>query len=274
MTGPRGEDPRPLPGVRWLLGTAIGQAVGVTAQRTRRRVVILAPMPLEMTAIVTAFALSRPSEADDAPWSGQLGDSDVTAFHIGMGPPLTRVAATRVLDAADAASAPVDHMMIAGICGGLDPDLPVGTLLNPEVLVDHSSGATYRHNPPGGQPLAGKLVTTEGVNLDPELTETFRADGCLGVDMESATVAEVCERRGVAYSVYRCIGDRPFDGLLDERVLKVTNPDGSGNMAELERLLASEPDLAAKLEQLSRDTTMAARLAAEAAVQGCLALDG
>ena len=31
--------------------------------------------------------------------------------------------------------------------------------------------------------------------------------------------------------------------------------------------------MAAKLEQLSRDTTLAARLAAEAAVRGCLALD-
>ena len=44
-------------------------------------------------------------------------------------------------------------------------------------------------------------------------------------------------------------------------------------MAEIKRLIADEPELAAKLERLSRDTTLAARLAAEAAVRGCLALD-
>jgi hypothetical protein len=44
-------------------------------------------------------------------------------------------------------------------------------------------------------------------------------------------------------------------------------------MADFERLIAADPDLAAKLEQLGRDATLAARLAAEAAVRGCIALD-
>ena len=94
-----------------------------------------------------------------------------------------------------------------------------------------------------------------------------------GVDMESSAVAEVCESRGCPWSVYRCIGDRFFDGLLDERIVALTNPDGSGNTAEIARLLAAEPELAVNLERLSDDTTLAARLAAEAAVRGCLALD-
>jgi hypothetical protein len=38
-------------------------------------------------------------------------------------------------------------------------------------------------------------------------------------------------------------------------------------------MLAEDPDLAKRLEQLSNDVTNAARLAAEAAVRGCLALD-
>ena len=42
--------------------------------------------------------------------------------------------------------------MIAGICGGLDPDLPVGALVNPEIVIDHTSGAAYRHTPPGTRP--------------------------------------------------------------------------------------------------------------------------
>jgi hypothetical protein len=163
--------------------------------------------------------------------------------------------------------------MVAGICGGLDPELPVGTLINAEYIIDATSGTEYRHTPPGDEPLAGKIITTEGVSLDIELSKAFRARGCLGVDMENSAVAEVCEANDCPWSVYRCIGDRWFDGLLDQRVIDVTNPDGSGNQDALGRLLAAEPDMADKLRQLSRDTTLAARLAAEAAVRGCLALD-
>ena len=241
----------------------------MTADPGTRRVVILAPMPLEMHAIVTAFGLAPTSDAKGAPWTGRVGGSEVTAIHIGMGPPLTRAATSRLFD--DGAP---DHVMIAGICGGLDPDLEVGTLLNPEILVSHSTGATYRHRPPGTEPLAGKLVTTEDVTFDVDLSNRLFADGCLGVDMESAAVAEVCEARGCPWSVYRCIGDRHFDGLLDPRIVALTNPDGSGNSAEIQRLVATEPELRAKLERLSKDSATAARRAAEAAVRGCLALDG
>ena len=245
----------------------------MSADSAARRVVVLAPMPLEMNAIVTAFGLRPTGSGPDAPWTGRVGGSDVTAIHIGMGPPLTRAATTRLLDPTGAGGPPVDHVMIAGICGGLDPDLPVGTLINPETLVLHATGATYRHTPPGGAPLAGTLITTEEVTLDVARSERFFEQGCIAVDMESAAVAEVCEARGCPWSVYRCIGDRHFDGLLDPRLVALTNPDGSGDEAAIKRLIAEEPDVAAKLERLSKDTANAARLAAEAAVRGCLALD-
>lgn len=233
-----------------------------------RSVVVLAPMPLEMHAIVTAFGLSPFRDTEPAPSTGRVGDSDVTAIHIGMGPPATRAALTKLLDS----GAPVDHVMIAGICGGLDPDLAVGTLINPETVVDHASGATFRHTPPGTVRTAGKLVTTEGVSLDKSLSHRFFEEGFVGVDMETSAVAEVCEARDVPWSVYRCIGDRHFDGLLDERVVALTNPDGSGRTDEITALLAREPEIAKKLARLSRDASNAARLAAEAAVRGCLAL--
>jgi nucleoside phosphorylase len=239
----------------------------------RRHVVILAPMPLEMDAIVTAFGLTPVSQEPDARSTGRVGNSNVTAIHIGMGPPLTRIATSRLFDESLPDYVPVAHVMIAGICGGLDPLVPVGTLINPEIVVDHSSGASYSHRPPGGTPVAGKLVTTEGVTLDPELCQRFLQDGCIAVDMETSAVAEVCEAHGCPWSVYRCIGDRPVDGLVDERVLALTNPDGSGNLDELARFIAEDPDFAATLERLANDTTKAARLAAEAAVGGCLALD-
>ena len=236
------------------------------------RVIVLAPMPMEMDAIVTAFGLTR--IGDDRPMTatGRVGDADVTAVHIGMGPPLTRAALTRIFDDAASEGRVIDHVMIAGICGGFDPALAVGTMINPEVVIDHTSGLSYSHLPPGDAPTNGKLVTTEGVSFDADLSNRFFAAGFVGVDMETSAVAEVCEARGCAWSVYRCISDRHFDGLLDERIVAMTNPDGSGDVVEIRKLIEAEPELGAKLAQLTRDTTLAARLAAEAAVRGCLAL--
>ena len=236
------------------------------------RVLVLAPMPLELEAIVTAFGLTRSGGSDDSPLIGRGGDHDVTAIHIGMGPPLTRAALSRVFDATRPDHAAFDHVMIAGICGGLDPNLTVGTLINPEIVIEHTTGATYVHTPPGSEPRVGALITTEGVSLDAEQSLRFFEDGCIGVDMETAAVAEVCEANGCRWSVYRCISDRHFDGLLDDRVIKLANPDGSGNRDAFERLLAEDPSILPKLEQLGRDSALAARLAAEAAVRGCLAL--
>ncbi len=236
-------------------------------------VVVLAPMPLEMDAIVAAFGLR--TEPGEPVWAtGDLGPISVSALHIGMGPPATRAAVARVLDEGLPGRPPVDHVMIAGICGGLDPDVEVGTIINPEILVDHTSGSSFSHQPPGDAPRSGKLLTTEGVSLDPDLTRQFFEDGFVAVDMESAAVAQVCEPRGHPWSVYRCIGDRPFDGLLDERIVALTNPDGSGRHDEITELLRREPELRAKLEQLAHDSARAARLAAEAAVRGCRALAG
>lgn len=237
-----------------------------------RNVVVLAPMPLEMDAVVGAFGLA-PSGNDPRECAGRIGGSAVRAVHIGMGPPATRAALTRLLGSARPEPDAVDHVMIAGICGGLDPGIPVGSLVNPEWVVDHATGFIYRHRPPGGAPQAGKLVTTEEATLDPELSRRFLEEGCVAVDMETSAVAEVCEELGVPWSAYRCIGDRIVDGLLDERVLAMANPDGSGNPEQVRRLLDEDPGLAGRLEQLAGDASRAARRAAAAAVLGCRALD-
>lgn len=119
----------------------------------------------------------------------------------------------------------------------------------------------------------GKLITTDEATLDHNQSRQFFEEGYLGVDMESSAVAETCEAHGCPWSVYRCIGDRYFDGLLDERILAATNQDGSGNPAEIKRLLDVDPELVTKLQRLARETTEAAHLAAEAARRGCLTLE-
>jgi hypothetical protein len=109
------------------------------------------------------------------------------------------------------------------------------------------------------------LITTEAATLNHDQSRRFFDAGCVAVDMETSAVAEVCGGRGVPWSVYRCIGDRYFDGLLDERVLALANPDGSGDLSALPAMLAADPGLGDRLGQLAHDATLAAGRAAASA---------
>ncbi len=191
-----------------------------------------------------------------------------------MGPERARAATHRVLDRAESGGRPVGHVLVVGVCGGLDPDLPVGTLLRPEVVVDHATGARYRHDPPGGGPTSGGIVTTVDVAFDDDLSRALAAQGFTGVDMESAAVAGACEARGCRWSVHRCISDRYVDRLLDPRIVALTDGDGTVDVDAVVRLLADEPELGPRLQRLARDAEAAARTAAEDALAACRALDG
>ena len=245
---------------------------GTSGGSVRRHVVVLAPLPVELDAVVAAFGLDA-GAGDDGRWSGRCGGSAVTAFRAGMGPAAARATTARLFDEAPAGTGPVDHVMVVGICGGLDPALEVGTVLTPELVVDLASGTTYRHRPPGDTPTSGSVVTTEHVSFDDDLSRRLAADGALGVDMESSAVAEVCEARGCQWSVHRCISDRYVDGLLDPRVVALIDDDGAIDLEALTRLLAEDPGLSPRLERLANDTALATRRAAEDAVRACLTFD-
>ena len=136
------------------VATYVGHAGAMPDDSPARNVVVLAPMPLEMHAIVKAFGV-QPTTSDQLdPWRGRLGRSEVKVVHIGMGPPLTRAALQRLFDESTRGGDPIDHVMNAGICGGLDPAIDVGTIINPEIIVDNASGTEFRHRPPTDEPRA------------------------------------------------------------------------------------------------------------------------
>jgi hypothetical protein len=240
---------------------------------TRHHVAVLAPLPLELDAVVSAFGLASDG-GDPALWTGSCGGSTVWARRIGMGPAAAREATARVFDDPPLPGGTPDHVMVVGISGGLDPDLAIGSMLNPEVVIDLASGARFAHHPPGGTPRSGSIATVEKITFDPELSRALAADGVLGLDMETSAVAEFCEIQRCPWSVYRSISDRYMDGLLDPRIVALTGTDGEIDLDGLTELLADEPDLVPRLERLGNDAALAARRAAEAAVRGCLALDG
>ncbi len=103
---------------------------------------VLAPMQPELKAIVKSFGL-QPA-ASDAVFShtGTAGDWWVGTLVTGMGPALARDAARQALSAGS-----IDHVMVVGIAGGLDPALPVGALMVPERVQLYPDGPVYTSHP-------------------------------------------------------------------------------------------------------------------------------
>jgi adenosylhomocysteine nucleosidase len=226
-----------------------------------KRVVVLAPMRPELKAIVTAFGL-RPTAGDPVfTHTGTAGTWSVVTLVTGMGPALAREATLRALGAG-----PCQHVMVIGIAGGLDPALPVGSLLVPSRVQLYPEGPQYQAHPIPPRHAAGGLMTTERLFDDDEVWRPILERGFGAVDMEAAGVAEVCEGAGIAWSVYRGISDRPDEHIVDQSVFALSKPDGSADAKALAKYLARDPRRAKALAHLHQCMHSAARLAADAAL--------
>jgi adenosylhomocysteine nucleosidase len=225
-----------------------------------KRVVVLGPMQPELKAIVKSFRL-RPTEGDDVfTHAGSAGDWSVVTLVTGMGPALAREATQRAL-----AAGPCDHVMVVGIAGGLDPELPVGSLMVPSRVQLYPDGPEYQSHPLAPRRASGGLMTTDGLFDDDDVWRPILERGFGAVDMEAAGVAEACEDAGVAWSVYRGISDRPDEHIVDQAVFALSKPDGSADPVALAKYLARDPRRAKALAHLNRCMQAAAKLAADAA---------
>ena len=132
-----------------------------------------------------------------------------------MGPALARQAATKALSAGA-----IDHVMVVGIAGGLDPELPVGSLFVPSRVQLYPDGPEYATHPLPSRQADGGLMTTDGLFEDEDVWRPILQRGFGAVDMEAAGVAEVCEAAGVPWSIYRGISDRPDEHIVDQAAVR------------------------------------------------------
>ncbi len=109
---------------------------------TTKRVAVLAPMQPELKAIVKSFGLKATSGDEVFSHAGNAGAWWVGALVTGMGPALARKATRRALSAGS-----IDHVMVIGIAGGLDPALPVGALMVPERVQLYPDGPVFGAHP-------------------------------------------------------------------------------------------------------------------------------
>lgn len=164
-----------------------------------------------------------------------------------------------------------------GFAGGLDPDLPAGTLLLPkalrcagreDILVDDTAemaeGAVGLLV--GATPLSrGALLTVETplATVEDKRAAHDRVDA-VAVDMESYWVAEACRRAGIGFLALRAVSD-PAQRALPASAVRAMGPDGDLQIGKLLGGLLSRPGDLPDLVRLGLDSRKASAALGRAA---------
>jgi nucleoside phosphorylase len=225
------------------------------------RIAILAPMRSELKPLMRILPL-KPSRIDDRSllWC-EFGRAEIIATTTQIGTQAAANKAEIVLD-----TSPIDHLVVVGIAGGIGPSVDIGDLVIPELVLDLSTRIAYRPTNLGSKPLRGTLVTSDEVPVDLAEVARLESQGAIAVDMETAAIAAVCERRGCPWSVFRAISDRADDGSTDAAVFGLAGPNGEANLPAVLRFVFTSPNRIPQLARLARGSKLAANVAASAAI--------
>jgi adenosylhomocysteine nucleosidase len=221
-------------------------------------------MPMELAPLVQMLSLTETDVNGTVLHTGSHAGRDVVAIVTGMGTDFATAGTTRLLDAAAAR-----WVLVVGITGALESETPIGTLVWPEIVLDSETGREFRPAPLGDRTPNGTMWTTNGLTTNHDDLARLRADGVVSLDMETAAIAEVCDGRGIPWSVFRCISDRANDGSVDEEVFHLSNQDGTPNPAAIEKYFAEHPERLPLMAQMAENAALATRTAAEAAIAAC-----
>jgi adenosylhomocysteine nucleosidase len=227
------------------------------------RVAFICAMPMELTPLVEKLVLTETQVDDVTVHSGTLHGRDIVAIVTGMGVDYATTGTTALLDAM-----PIDHVIVVGITGAVENETPIGTLILPEAVVHSVTGAEYRPTSLGEGTPKGKMVTTVGLTTDLDAMAELRAQGVVALDMETAAIAHLCDERGIPWSVFRVISDRP-DSSITEELFQMSNMDGTPNQEAIDAYFAKHPEAIEAMSRLAADATLAANTAADAAIRAC-----
>jgi adenosylhomocysteine nucleosidase len=217
-------------------------------------------MPMELRPLATRLRLSRTTVEGVRVRSGALGQRPVVALATGMGTALATTATERLLDVAD-----VDRVLVFGITGAVDDDIPIGALVHPELVVNSETGTEHRPDHLGGPTPHGTMWTTNVITR-PEELPALRARGVISLDMETAAIAAACERREVPWSVHRAISDRATDGTVDDEVFQLSHQDGTPNGRAVARYVLRHPQRLPGMVRMAKGARLATERAADAVI--------
>jgi len=221
-------------------------------------------MPIELRPLVRKLALRKTQVGGVTMHAGTLDGRRVVAIATGMGTRLAREATEALLDAV-----PVDRMVVVGITGAVEDVTPIGTLILPEVVVDAATRAEHRPETLGEGTPYGKMWTGDDLTTDPAVVAELRDAGVVCLDMETAAIAEVGERRRIPWSVFRAISDRATDGTVTEEAFHLSHQDGTPNVPAVLRFFLRHPGKLPTMARLAKGAKLATESAADAAIRAC-----
>jgi len=229
----------------------------VTARDGTAPLLVVAALAIELAPLVRRLGLARDAAGT---WHGARRGARIVAATTGIG--LARARATT--DALLRAHAPRAALAI-GIAGALRRGLAVGDVVVPADVVDGASGARFQpmlaQTALGAPRPSGRLVSAPAAALTradkAELRRRHEADA---VDMESAAIADACERAGVPWLCARSISD-DADSEIAAEALLLTDAEGRPRIGAALRHVLRHPASVPALVRLGRDTrTAVARL--------------
>lgn len=223
-------------------------------------VAFVCAMPMELRPLTKKLRLRRDTIDGVSVHTGALGDRRVIAIVTGMGTELATAGMERLLGAVTP-----DRVVVVGITGAVDADTPIGTLIDPALVVHSETGAEHRPSPLAAGTPHGTLWTTNVMTPPGELP-ALRAQGVVALDMETAAIAALCEQRGIPWSVFRAVSDRATDASLDDEVFRLANQDGTPNPRAIVRYLLRHPGAIPGLTRLAKGANLARNRAAAAAI--------
>jgi nucleoside phosphorylase len=220
-------------------------------------------MPIELAPFAERLALAETEVDGVAMHVGTLAGRKVVAIVTGMGMDHARLGVARLLDAVS-----LEWVVVVGITGALENATPIGTVILPEVVVNSRTFTEWRPAPMGDGTPRGKMWTSDGITSNRDgMLERLVAEGVVSLDMETAAIAEVCEARGVPWSVFRVISDRASDGTVDEELFALSNMDGTPNQEAIEAYIAKYPERLPALAKMGQDCALATRIASDEAIR-------
>lgn len=226
-----------------------------------KRVAFVCAMPMEMNPLRRKLSLKKTVIGSVEIYAGSLGDLSVIGIVTGIGSELAAHGVERLVEEVD-----IKQIVVVGIAGAVNSETQIGALVQPVTVVNGATGDKYRPTQLGESIPRGTMWTSDELITDLDTIARLRADGVISLDMETAAIAEICQRRSIPWSVYRSISDRATDASLDGEVFDLINRDGTFNITRVCAFIVRHPGRLPALARIARDATLAAKNAAAAAI--------
>lgn len=151
-------------------------------------------------------------------------------------------------------------VVVGGFAGALTPNHTVGEVFVTTEVVEPSDDIRWRTAIPAevGDLPCGRLVTVPKlVAKAKDKRSLARQTKAIGVDMESAAIAETCVEQHIPCAIIRVVSDE-MDDELSPRLAELFS-GGRVSIARVARLLLRSPSSAIELWRLARNSRRASR---------------